>query len=74
MGHRTAPIPAPIIVEAIILKPLEIKLNIGIYLSSIFIAIEMMIIIKIGLDFLAGGTMMAMNIAYKAIPIALLMD
>ena len=73
-GHRKAPIPAAIIVDIIVLNPLEIKLNSGIYLSRRFIAIEITIIIKMGRDFFAGGTIIAINMAYKAIPIALLME
>ena len=74
IGHKAAPVPAPKMVAIITLKPLDIKLNSGMYLSSIFIAIETSIIINMDLDFLAGGIIIAINIAYKAIPIALLMD
>lgn len=73
-GQKKAPIPAPKIVAVIILNPLDIKLKSGMYLSAIFMQIEIRIIIKIDRDFLAGGIMIAINMAYKAIPIAPLMD
>ncbi len=55
-------------------NPPDIKEKTGMYFNPMVIKTDNRTMINIGLDFLDGGTIIAMNIAYKAIPIALLMD
>ena len=61
------------IVERITFNPLDTKEKACMYLKHSITTMDMPTITQTGFDFLAGGTIIAINIAYKAIPIALAM-
>ena len=57
-------------VAMIVQNPSDINSNTGIYRIRHMIVMDIRITYKIGACFFAGGMMMAMNMAYRAIPIA----
>ena len=62
---------AAIIVERITFNPLDTKEKTCMYLKHSITTMDMPTITKTGFDLFAGGTIIAINMAYKAIPIAL---
>ena len=69
-GNKNVPMPAARTDAIMILKPEDIKLNIGKYFIIHVIAIDISTIISTGRECFEGGMISAINIAYNAIPIA----
>ena len=67
-GNNIAPIAEETTPQIIITQPLLKLANVGTYLNMHDIQTAITIIFAIGDDFFAGGIIIAINIAYKAIP------
>ena len=70
MGKKNAPSAEEVTPQIIITHPLPTLLNNGTNLNKQEIATEIKIILAIGFESRAGGIIIAINIAYNAIPSA----